>query len=44
MENLLEAFITLFVIMDPIGNLPLFTSMTKGAAKTTMPNSTIVLI
>jgi len=30
MENLLEAFITLFVIMDPIGNLPLFTSMTKG--------------
>lgn len=30
MENLLESFITLFVIMDPVGNLPLFTSMTKG--------------
>lgn len=30
MEKLLEAFITLFVIMDPIGNLPLFTSLTKG--------------
>ncbi|MBI1934979.1 MarC family protein [Candidatus Woesearchaeota archaeon] len=30
MENVLEAFITLFVIMDPVGNLPIFTSMTKG--------------
>lgn len=30
MEGLLEAFITLFVIMDPIGNLPLFISLTKG--------------
>ena len=36
MEGLLEAFITLFVIMDPIGNLSLFMSMTKG-----MPNSEI---
>lgn len=30
MEGVLEAFITLFVIMDPIGNLPLFISLTKG--------------
>ena len=30
MEGLLEAFITLFVIMDPVGNLPLFISLTKG--------------
>lgn len=30
MEGLLEAFITLFVIMDPVGNLPIFMSMTKG--------------
>ena len=30
MEKLLEAFITLFVIMDPIGNLPVFISMAKG--------------
>ena len=36
MEGLLEAFITLFVIMNPIGNLSLFMSMTKG-----MPNSEI---
>jgi len=28
--GLLEAFITLFVIMDPIGNIPLFVSMIKG--------------
>lgn len=30
MEGILEAFITLFVIMDPIGNLPLFIGLTKG--------------
>ena len=30
MESLLETFIALFVIMDPIGNLPLFISLTKG--------------
>lgn len=30
MEKLLEAFITLFVIMDPAGNLPIFISLTKG--------------
>ncbi|MBI2650648.1 MarC family protein [Candidatus Woesearchaeota archaeon] len=30
MEGLLEAFVALFVIMDPIGNLPLFISLTKG--------------
>jgi multiple antibiotic resistance protein len=30
MEGILEAFITLFVIMDPIGNLPLIINLTKG--------------
>src|SRR3989338_7262722 len=30
MEGLLESFITLFVIMDPLGNLPIFMSLTKG--------------
>ena len=30
MEGLLKAFITLFVVMDPIGSLPIFTSLTKG--------------
>src|SRR3989338_6920213 len=30
MEGLLESFITLFVIMDPLGNLPIFISLTKG--------------
>ncbi|MDP3765883.1 MAG: MarC family protein [Nanoarchaeota archaeon] len=30
MEGLLEAFITLFVIMDPVGNLPLIMNLTKG--------------
>ena len=30
MEGLLESFIALFVIMDPIGNLPIFISLTKG--------------
>lgn len=30
MEGLLGAFITLFVIMDPIGNLPIFITLTKG--------------
>ncbi len=30
MEGVLEAFVTLFVIMDPIGNLPLILSLTKG--------------
>jgi len=30
MEGILEAFVTLFVIMDPLGSLPLFMSLTKG--------------
>ncbi len=30
MEGVFEAFIALFVIMDPIGNLPLIFSLTKG--------------
>jgi len=30
MEGLLESFIALFVVMDPIGNLPIFISLTKG--------------
>src|SRR3989344_9510831 len=30
MERLLQAFVALFVIMDPIGNVPLFISLTKG--------------
>jgi len=30
MENLLETFIAIFVIMDPIGAIPVFLSMTKG--------------
>ena len=30
MEGLFEAFIALFVIMDPIGNLPIFINLTKG--------------
>ena len=33
MGDILEAFIALFVIMDPIGNLPLFISLTKGMPK-----------
>lgn len=30
MDGVLQAFITLFVIMDPVGNLPIFISLTKG--------------
>lgn len=30
MGGLLEAFITLFVVMDPVGNLSLFIGLTKG--------------
>ena len=30
MDGVLEAFVTLFVIMDPIGNIPLFITMAKG--------------
>lgn len=30
MEGLLEAFITLFVIMDPVGNLPILINLTRG--------------
>ena len=30
MKDIIEAFIVLFVVMDPIGNLPLFMSLTKG--------------
>lgn len=33
MEGLLESFITLFVIMDPVGNIPIFMSLTKGMPK-----------
>ena len=36
MESLLKAFITLFVVMDPIGNLPIFIRLAKG-----MPTSEI---
>ncbi|MBI2541169.1 MarC family protein [Candidatus Woesearchaeota archaeon] len=30
MERVIEAFIALFVIMDPIGNLPVILNLTKG--------------
>ena len=30
MEQVIEAFIALFVIMDPIGNLPIIINLTKG--------------
>ena len=30
MQEFIEAFVTLFVIMDPIGNIPIFMSLTKG--------------
>lgn len=30
MEQVIEAFVALFVIMDPIGNLPIIISLTKG--------------
>ena len=30
MEGILEAFVILFVIMDPVGSLPIFMSLTKG--------------
>src|SRR3989344_5224440 len=30
MKDIIEAFIVLFVVMDQIGNLPLFMSLTKG--------------
>ena len=30
MESIIKAFVALFVIMDPIGNLPIFISLTKG--------------
>ena len=30
MEGIIESFIALFVIMDPVGNLPLIISLTKG--------------
>ena len=30
MKDVIESFITLFVIMDPIGNIPLVISLTKG--------------
>ncbi|MBI4143563.1 MarC family protein, partial [Candidatus Woesearchaeota archaeon] len=33
MERIIEAFITMFVIMDPIGNLPIIISLTKGMPK-----------
>lgn len=30
MEGIIEAFIALFVIMDPIGNIPIIINLTKG--------------
>ena len=30
MEGVIEAFVSLFVVMDPIGTLPFFISLTKG--------------
>ena len=30
MEGVIEAFIALFVVMDPVGNLPLIINLTKG--------------
>ena len=30
MEGIFEAFIALFVIMDPVGNMPILVSLTKG--------------
>lgn len=33
MEGLIGAFVTLFVIMDPVGNIPVFMSLTKGMPK-----------
>lgn len=30
MEGIIEAFVALFVIMDPVGNLPLIMGLTKG--------------
>lgn len=30
MEGILESFIALFVIMDPVGNLPIIINLTKG--------------
>lgn len=29
-KGIVEAFVALFVVMDPIGNIPLFLSLTKG--------------
>lgn len=33
MERLAGVFVTLFVIMDPVGNIPIFMSLTKGMPK-----------
>lgn len=33
MEGFIGAFVTLFVIMDPVGNVPIFMSLTKGMPK-----------
>lgn len=33
MSSIIETFVALFVIMDPIGNLPLFIGLTKGMPK-----------
>ena len=38
MGNLIEAFIILFVIMDPVGNLPFFISLSKGIPRKEMGN------
>ena len=46
MDGLLKSCITLFVVMDPIGALPLFSSLTKGmptaAVKKSMTNAVLV--
>ncbi len=39
MEGVLEAFIALFVIMDPIGSLPIFIGLTKGMPSKEVKNS-----
>ncbi len=33
---LIEVFVTLFVIMDPVGTIPIFLSLTRGRSRTTV--------
>ncbi|MBI2558254.1 MarC family protein [Candidatus Woesearchaeota archaeon] len=39
MDGVIEAFIALFVIMDPIGSLPIFIGLTKGMPLKEVKNS-----